>query len=48
MTQGPKKWHIGPTPWKVKLKRLSSQKKRMVGLKDLKPKIHKGVGFKSP
>ena len=48
MTQGPKKWHIGPTLWKVKLKRLSSQKKRMVGLKDLKPKIHKGASFKSP
>ena len=29
-------------------KGLSSQKKRMVGPKDLKPKIHEGVGFKSP
>ena len=34
-------------PMESKIKKgLSSQKKRMVGLKDLKPKIHKGVGFK--
>ena len=49
MTQGLKKWHTGPTPWEVKLKKgLSSQKKRMVDPKDLKPKIHEGIGFKSP
>ena len=31
-----------------KLKKgLSSQKHRMVGLKDLKPKIHEGAGFRA-
>ena len=35
-------------PMESKIKKgLSSQKKRMVGPKDLKPKIHEGAGFRA-